>query len=64
MKDKNKQDYFKNFINNAIYELRTKGICYVYNKEQVDELERRLKRKLVVKELDFGINKGYSVTFR
>lgn len=61
---KNRQDYFKSFINDTLEELKIKGICYVYKKEHIKELERILGKKLVVKEINFGVEKGYSVTLK
>ena len=61
---KSKQDYFSSFIKSAILDLKSNGICYLYDIEQVKELKKIIKREVVVKEIDCGISKGYSVSYK
>lgn len=51
--DGKKCDYFNSFIKCAINDLNKKGFYYVYHKEQIDEIEKRLNKKLDIVKKDF-----------
>lgn len=53
-------NYFKQFIKTSISDLKTNGICYAYNKEQVKEIKKRVKKELVIVEAEYG----YAITIK
>lgn len=49
-----KQDYYSMFIKRAISDLKFDGVCYVFNKEQVNEIVNYMKVKVDVQENECG----------
>ena len=58
------QGYYRNFIKNALHELKVKGVCYVYNKEQILEIKKNVKKEIMIEETTFGISKAYIITLK
>ena len=64
MKQKSEQDYFICFVKSAVLDLKENGVCYVYNKKQLEEVKKRINKNIKVKEVDCGLKKGYVITLR
>ena len=65
MKDEIKgQMYFKSFIKNSLTDLRNNKMCYAYNKEQLEEIKKRVKEDITIKEVEFGISKAYIIRLK
>lgn len=47
-------DYYSMFIKKSIKELKTNGLCYVFSKEQVDEISKYIKINLIVEKNECG----------
>lgn len=45
-KEASNQDYFKNFIKQVIKDLKKEGRSYVYNRKQLEEVNKRIKVKV------------------
>ena len=65
MKDETKgQMYFRSFIKNSLTDLRNNQMCYAYNKEQLEEIKKRVKEDITIKEVEFGISKAYIIRLK
>jgi ribosome maturation protein Sdo1 len=47
-------DYYSMFIKRAMSDLKFDGVCYVFNKEQVNEIVNYMKTKVDVEENECG----------
>ena len=47
-------DYYSMFIKCAVRDLKANGICYVFNKEQADEIKKYIKVPINVNPNDCG----------
>lgn len=50
---KSKENY-NHFIKECISQLKTTKYCYVYNKEQLDEVLERINQDVIVEENECG----------
>ncbi len=51
--NENKCDYFNSFVKSAISDLNKNGYCYVYHKEHVEAIKKRVKKEIEVTNNDF-----------
>lgn len=52
--EENKCDKYSMFIKQSLADLKNKGICYTYTKKQAEEIKRKSKYKVIIKE-DEGV---------
>ena len=51
---KKNEDLYNHFVKECIRDLKSQKFCYVYSKEQLDEVRRRFKGETIVEENECG----------
>lgn len=57
-------DYYSSFIKDAIRNLKANGICYVYNKQQVEEIIKYINAPITYIENECGFTLSIPRKFR
>lgn len=52
--DYSKCDYYSTFIKSAVTQLKNDGLCYVFYKDQVDEILKYVQMPIAVKKNECG----------
>lgn len=51
---KENEDLYNHFVKECIRDLKSQKLCYVYNREQLEEVRKRYKGETIVEENECG----------